>query len=412
MKRTKDKKMMYFFHPSRKLFYIFPLWLSLLTFTFMMPTPSHASDKASGWEFHRSISGAFEVRFPKKYKQKIRTLRQTKNNVIYRNEYIAEIGNDPERYKNLLYVIKVEQTIGLPLSFKTIKRIVEAKTNEYVTGMQKNGAVLRSIKKIDQNGAFGKELFFTYEENGIDMGFRVKMVHSDVSRIEQVLTGPTEQIYSYRSNDFFESLKIFDGYSTKPGDFEKEWEKHTSPRNIYTVLTPPKNDFFNFGPFEFKKSKKVEKGEMTFKDPLLNNRTYYSTFGYKMDKPFNERNIKSFLFRNHMSKYGANFASTDKLNFNVKKYKDRIIVTAGLSVIPPKSRPYANTVYFHGTFKGQYALIQELEGNKNTIMAPFMMSLLSLVDLHPERQGKPLPKTEKKDSAQKETKKKKNQTPD
>lgn len=338
-----------------------------------------------GWEYHRSKSGAFESRFPRKFKQKIRALRQNPESVIYNNEYIAQMGNDPNPNKNMLYVIKVEQTMGLTIPHWKIRKMLKAESERLVSGMEKGGAVLRSLTDIDESGMLGQEFFFTYNNNGDNVGMRIKIMHSDVSKIEQVLTGPPESMYSYRSNDFFDSLKLYDGFSDEKGTPGEGWEKNTSPRKIFTVTTPPDEKSFNLGAFEFVESPGREEGKMIFVDPVLHYETYYDVYGYKMDKMYTTGRIKAFLYNNHIAKYGVTYKSVDALKFDIKRYTDSTVVSVILKVQGLPSRSYANMVYIHGTFKGPYAMIQEVSGNNSIVSAPLFSTLISLAELHPEK---------------------------
>lgn len=367
--------------------------------------PAHSAteedDDKAGWEYHRGPSGAFEVRFPRAFKQKIKSLRLDKKDVIYSSEIVATVGENQDPRKNKVFLISVDQTFGDPISTKMVKALLKADLTRYLRSIKRSGGVLRSESDINERGVRGKELLITFNEGPNKQGMRVKIMYTDVSKIQQVLSGPASSVYAYKSNDFFESLRAYNGRPKQEGSLEEEWEKHVSPLGISTLTVPQAQKPFMDAPLQFQNSNRIEKGMMVITDPILGYKTYYVYYGYEMDKNMDADDIRTLLYSQHVAKYGSS-VTRESIKLKIKKQPDKTIVYTKMYVNPPPSAPYSDTIYLQAQFKGKYVIVQEVRGSKGHVLSPLMKSIVSLIDFHPDKAGQ----TPEQIKEQRESKKK------
>ncbi len=337
------------------------------------------------WERFESMTGVFTTKFPQKYKYKIYPFRFNEDTVAFSGEIASTLdGQDKTNEKSIL--IKVTQTFGDPLTRVEVDSILNSEARKYIKSMRSVGGVVIANESIKHNGFFGKRLYITYTENGQKYGMRMNIFLTDYSKVEQVLTGPAKTMYSYRSDDFFSSLKLHDGITSieKPAPFARGWREVTSKNNIFTVTLPPKN--LDYAPMEptLKSSKRKEYLLFEIVDPVRNQSLFYSVYSYKLKEKASYEMAKNILFSSHVTKFVKN-ASIDHLKTE-NSFVDGInVMFTKLIVSSPARFPYIDTIMLEARYKDDTVVVQEIMTTAGHARSGLPRNLMSTLKFHPEK---------------------------
>ncbi|MCB1681474.1 MAG: hypothetical protein KDI65_06025 [Alphaproteobacteria bacterium] len=376
--KSEETKMMMKYGKIRLFWVVFGIFL-LLT--------SGVAVAKINWEYHKSISGAFDARFPSNYKIRSNPLRVDEHTVIFRVEVVSEVEDDDNpNAPNKVYSIKVDQTTGKGLGKSKVNDLLARDYYKYQKFAKAMGGKIESQKDVDDFGFPGKEFYFTFEKDGVEQGMRIKVMYTDVSRVEAALSGPQSSMYSFRSNDFFDSLKLYDGAATidgKPGD---GWEEYESPLGLFTLVLPEKANTFALGPPRFVSNQMREKGRYTLKDPVLGYKTFFNFFGYKIKQKKNFDDVKTLLFAEHISKYVTN-VTRDNLKFDERMAPDDKygIISTKIRMRGLEKHPYMTAVIIQALFNDDGVVVLEYLGSYPHVESPLGKTLFSLVKFHPEK---------------------------
>ncbi len=341
-------------------------------------------DNKVKWEIHKSITEVFDVKFPKKYKYKIFPFQFNNDTIAFALEITASLDNKDAKVKEKSALIKVTQTFGDELTYRNVKNILNSETEKYKQAAKSMNGKLVINEEMKHNGFLGKKFYITYKSRGKKFGLRVMVYMTNYSKIEQVLTGPIESMYSYRSDDFFDTIKLYDGRFKKENPIGVGWIDYTSKNNIFTAVLPPKNsDFTPFAPKFFAKPKR-EIMEFEILDPVINKKVKYNIYSYKNNKPLTLKHVKKILFSKHISKFIEN-ASADNLKTNNTVLDGVTTMKTKLIISPTEKYPDVNSIFFEAKFKGDTLVIQELLTNNAHANSGLDRTLFSLMKFHPEK---------------------------
>lgn len=373
-------------HGNGKIFYLRIFFLLISIFTFAAVTAFAKKEKVR-WEYHKSVSGAFDARFPSNYKIKSSPLRVDDETVLFRVEVTSEIEDEdnPEAPKRN-YSIKVDQTLGEVIGSSKIEDLLNRDVFKFKKATKALGAKLESQQDVNIDGFIGKEFMFSFTENGAEQGLRVKVMYTDVSRVEAVLAGPQPSMYSFKANEFFNSLKLYDGNARIPGKIGEGWAEYVSPLGIFTLVLPDEKNTYALGAPKFVKEEKREQGRFSFKDPVLGHRTFFNFFGYQIQQEKNFGDVKVLLHAEHVSKYLPNFRLEDL------KFDERMATDGSHGILSTKIRlrglekyPYVTAVIIQALFNKDGIVVLEYMGSLAQVDAPLGKTLFSLVKFHPEK---------------------------
>ncbi len=368
--------------------------LSVLFAVLFTTAELHAQGKAKArsggeWEFHESVTGVFETKFPQKYKYKIFPFQFNDKGVAFSAEISSTLdGSSGTKEKSIL--IKTVQTFGDELSAMTVKKALERSANKYVRSAKSIGGYVITNEDIKFNGFLGKNIYISYTSNGEKIGLRIMVYMTNYAKVELVLTGPANTMYSYRSDDFFNSVKLFDG-RTKLSEKEMEkglgvgWITYPSPNNVFTVKLPPKNQDYAPELPRFKASPSQENMEFVITDPVLNENVFYNVSSYIGKTPYKRETALKTLFSKHISRFIENAKMSDlnveqiELNDGTQLIKTKIIVT------PKRNLPYINTIFFEIRYKDGTMVIQEFLCGPKHAPSNLHKTLFSQLEFHPDR---------------------------
>ncbi|MBI1301138.1 MAG: hypothetical protein GC137_05700 [Alphaproteobacteria bacterium] len=337
------------------------------------------------WALHKSVTGAFEVKFARDYQYRVFPLQINQDTVIFSSEISADLkSSNPDIY-NTKIIIKTVQTFGQFFAQEEIEEIFKNSVREYEITATEIGGKLTQDLEIKKDGFLGREIVISYQQDDKPYGMRIRVFLTDYSKVEQVLTGPAHVLYAYRAQDYFDSLFLKDGINRHP-ELEQAygWKKYTSPNKIYSIKLPPEN--IDFTPKEPELSIRGASDFMTYyvTDPIHKQNVNLNIRSYVARGPLNFESIKTLILSNHISKYVQN-ASKDSLNLERYTEDGVVFMKAKVGVNAPKNMPYANTLSIHAMFKGNYAVVAEYLSTLNHSQTEFDEMLFSQIDFHPEK---------------------------
>lgn len=349
----------------------------LLGFSVLFTTPPRAKaqfeidaelekqNKKEEWEHHLSLSGIFAAKFPQKYKYKLYPFRYNKEKIAFSTEIVSSLdGNTENKDKNIL--IKAVQTFGDYISIKQAKKILEQEADRYVKSAKKMGGAVLVNEEVEHNKFPGRRIYITYSDNEEKFGIRIRIYMTEYAKVEQVLTAPANVMYSYRADDFFDSLKLFDGITKldEPVEFAKGWTEYTSNNKAFTVKLPPTNSDYTPSPPEFSVSPTKEIMHFKIIDPVVGETVFYSVYSYKLKSKISYDMAKRILFTQHVKKYVEN-ASIESLETKSSINNHIYDMSARLIIAPPKNRPYLSSLLLKMRYAGDSAVVQEIVSSAN-----------------------------------------------
>ena len=355
------------------------------------------------WELHESVSKVFQTKFPSKYKYKVFPLQIDGRHVAYSTEIISALdGGEANNEKSI--VLKAVHTLGEELSYSQVKQTLEKTTRKYEHSAKVlKGAVLTN-EDMKHNGFLGKKMYISYTQNGVKYGLRLAVYMTNYAKIEQILIGPAQTMYSYRSDDFFKSIKMFDGIVKDDTPVGVGWIKYPSKNNMFTAKLPPKNSDYTPSLPVFKASPQKETMQFAFNDPVLDQRIFYTATAYKLGRKLGRSQAKKFLISQHISKFVEN-ASPENLKMKDTITDDINKMTMKLIVAPLKKTPYIRVISFDVQYVEDMMLVQEVRSSANHANSGIDRSVFSLMDFHPKKYKAHVATKEEKAAAEAEKKK-------
>ncbi|MGH1378144.1 MAG: hypothetical protein ACRBB3_04915 [Alphaproteobacteria bacterium] len=346
------------------------------------------------WRLHKSITGIFETKFPLKYKYNIFPFQFSQNEFVSSAEIISALDGNIGTKSEKSLLIKTTQTFGSELTYKEMKEILERSARRYVTSAKSiNGAVLTN-KDIKHKGFLGRDVYISYKVKGEKYGLRIRIYITNFSKIEQVLSGPAHTMYSYRSDDFFDTMTPYDGRATKENiPLGYGWIDHTSKSNIFTVKLPPQNKDYTPFPPKFTIKDGTEVMRFILVDPVTEERANYNVYSYKDKKAYAYSSVKALLFSKHVAKFVKN-VSTDSLNVKTLKVDGDDAMWIKLVITPTDQFPNITTIVLQAVYRGNVVTIQEFLSTKKNSKSALDKTFFPLMKFHPEKRNTPVKKQE------------------
>ncbi len=361
---------------------LFFLIVPLLVFS-AIPAEAQLDD----WAYLEPEYGAFEARFPKEHTAIERKIRLDENNESYLSTYSAKVK---ERGYEKTYLIKLEQKIGDRLSANMIAYALATDTAQYEKMAKSLGGELITEADLTYKEFRGKDLFLTYKDKTtkIKMGIRVRILFTDVSRLYMVVQGPADLSYSYRSNNFFDNIRLFDGRQQLKGNFADSMESYTSPKNIFTLKAPKiGNPFIEKEP-EKNETARTDSIRLAYVDPIIKYKTYYSVKSFITDETLTNLQVRALLVEDFIKVYMKN-ASPTSIRVEEISINDRKIFTAQASIPTTPENPNINFLMLEAHQKDNIVAVQEMAGTAALVLSPFALSTFAAFKFHPLRYTDP-----------------------
>ncbi len=335
------------------------------------------------WSFHESISYMFDTKFPKDYKYRIFPFQFNENTIAYGGEIVSTIDAEkPEDKKD--FVVKFIQTFGDELSAPRAKYILQKAAFRYESIAQSMNGELITNEDINVKGFLGKNLYVLYTENNQKYGLRVKIYVTNYGIVEQALIAPSRSIFSYKAEDFFNSIFLYDGRVTSEAPIGTGWEDHQAKTKTFTATLPQKNSYFMTDAPVFSMKKHNEVMNAVINDPVLENNAYFNISSYKMSAPLTQNNAQILIFKNHIKRF-AEKAAASSLNYEATKREDGTVILKTTLIISPTAKtPHVDTVTVEAQYKGDTIIVQEFVSSSSHARSDLAKTLFSLTKFTPE----------------------------
>ncbi len=354
------------------------------------------------WENHESITNAYIAKFPKEYKYNVFPFQFNKTDVAYSSEIYADLDKYDKNKTGKSVFIHSYHTFGEEMSGKRAQETLDRYIPKY-KGMAKalKGALIKNENK-NHNGYLAKEFYITYQEESSKgnsftdkTAIRVHLYATNYAIIEQVVTGSASDMFAYRFDNFFQSIKLLDGIGKSEEPIGIGWVSYTSPNSVFTIKTPPINkDYTPFKP-SAKATRNRERLGYKIIDPVVGETLHYYVTSYKLSSRPKESDIKSLLVKNHISKFVDNMKGSG-IEAKVKRSKDVTRYDTSIVVSPRRSLPYITKLIYSVEVKGKFVLVKEFFTGIYHYNSDIEKTFFTLTEFHPE-QYKHTPKKKKKD---------------
>lgn len=342
-----------------------------------IPSTYNNQEPKVQWEMHRVPGGTCDVRFPTDYKYRENFIQINPEEAYY--TYEASTENEGKTY-----AIRMEQGFGPPLALNTVRSILSAESAKYQSFAESLGGEVISDEDVKQDGFYGKEVVLSYTEKNKKHSMRVRVFLTDIGKVTILHVGTSDSIYSYRSNSFFDTIKLRDGISKRKGDPKNDgWNSYESPNKVYTARLPAVTDEYIPAPPTIKASQNKDFIGITLKDPLRGYLSFYNIYSYKMPAPITEESAKKLLATQHVVKFAPKFP-IDTLNFKISKKEDHYTMNTQVLANAAPEFPYINSIIFNAHIKGNYIVVQELISAGIYASSPLIAALIENIDFHPE----------------------------
>ena len=381
----------------RKNFLINYLALTCILSLSMSPAISYAQDhnvaragkkkEKEELEIHKSITNIFDVKFAKEYKYKIFPFQFNNDSVAYTVEIVSPMVKKISNNKNI--IVKAAQTFGSELTQKDAKIILERESEKYMQSADDIGGTVMVNEDILDNGFAGKEIYITYTDRGKKYGLRIKVYVTNFSKVEQVINAPISNIYSYKSNDFFDSIRLHDGITKKANPLGVGWVDYTAKNKIFTVTLPPVNSEYTPNPPRLStKTATSEILDFEIKDPVTEDSVFYKATSYKSKKKFGTNSVKHIIVNSHLSRF-VNGSKIKKLATEESIIDGTKILRTRLIIAPNKKFPGINVIFVEAHYKGNTLVIQEFSCASRYVKSDLHNTLFSLMKFHPDKYKAP-----------------------
>lgn len=299
----------------------------------------------------------------------------------------AVMDQRPFRNNVQTFIIQLQQTIGEGLSIEERNHLIDKALNEYQAHYEKNGAEIITREKKYFEKLPGGELYLTYNdpESGLQ-AMRIRVLFSDVSKIQQIYTGGDESAFIMRTQEFFNSLGVNIGKTKSEGNIIDDWKEYTSPLRIYSALLPEK-----VVPY-VKEDPVVKHGEtndligVVLHDPVREADMTYSITGYKSNAPLDYTSAQYLVTSKHLTRH---MRTPKGISFQkLKNSSDQFILESAFSLGSADIPEAVKTIKIRATFQGRYLMVQELVTSKALINSTIAANLMGHTLFHPDEAEK------------------------
>ncbi|MCF6318292.1 MAG: hypothetical protein L3J83_03280, partial [Proteobacteria bacterium] len=122
--------------------------------------------------------------------------------------------------------------------------ILKRESKKYLSIAKTLNAKVVTNEKIKHKGFSGHKIHMTFNSEGKKYGIRLQIFVTNQAIIEMIVTAPKENLYSYRIDDFFNSITPIDGIVEQKKPIGTGWIPITSTNNTFTVkLTPQTSEY-------------------------------------------------------------------------------------------------------------------------------------------------------------------------
>jgi hypothetical protein len=343
------------------------------------------------WIHYESETGVFKTRAPEQAQTKITNFMIGDKLAASSEETTAVIDERTSQNVIKTYIIKFDQTLGVPLndieSDIVLNQEMALYEDFYTKGYK--GVTTKKEKKTILN-SLGGELVMNFEDPKLGpQSIKIVTLVTPQTRLQQIAMGPPEMMNSFKTRDYFNSTQFFDGLTVTDKSIENEWKQARSPLNTFTYFAPtvtppyyPETAKANFNPRE-------DNIAMTFKDPVRNQPLYYNIYSYRFDVGITPDNAKTVIQEKHLKKF-VDHPSAYRFTFSQIDEQSSLIEGA-FNVSAPKGYPWIDRLTLKARLVGNALLVEEVIGSAPLVASPFAQNISKMIEFHPGNYQVPSP---------------------
>lgn len=337
--------------------------------------PAFAEDYK--WIPYNKNDDIFEVRFPSNYESISSKVHIGQNRVAFAEQLSATIDTENGLENAKSYSVEVVQTLGNPA--QEIQERVHDYIQRYLDSFVPfEGALIERNDFRDNKGLYTTDLHLTYQDpkHGT-RHVKSRIYISEIMTATQSVIGKESAIYTYRSRDFLEAMKMYDGYQKTEVPVAESWKKYTSPLGIFTVSLPPVDGLYVKKEPQIHNSERSEVILSTIHDPALRQDLTYNVFGYKFKADLDYSSAITVLLKRHLNKQNI------KLSQNAFKRPKEGVIDLIYEANPSALNNFSSYGRIRAQYDGPHMVVNEIFGPESLIASNFTKVLINHVDLHP-----------------------------
>ena len=348
---------------------------------FLIAIPLVKAQTADELTPYASETGVFQVKIPADHKTAI-TRMDTKNGTsVYSGETIATIDQRPFKNAVKSFIVKFDQTIGPGLNEKEKETLIRRELDLYENHYASMNSIVQEKTESKRGDTKTGDIYITFEDPKLGLqGVKARVLFSDATRIQQIITGPDHIMRSVKSKEFFESLFLEYGLPANPADMEETWQAHPSPLGIFTARLPPVAKPYVFEDPAIKNTDTSEILGFTVTDPVRAEKLFYRVYGYKFDDKPSFAEAEQTLLVRHIAQYLKIPEGLEiRKSFNAQNVP---LIETQYDIPGLKNYPFAKTVKLRCLFLGNVMMVQELIGSHALVDSDFAGSLFAQTEFH------------------------------
>ncbi|MCB1562260.1 MAG: hypothetical protein KDJ75_01675 [Alphaproteobacteria bacterium] len=335
----------------------------------------------NAWIDYQSITGLFRVTIPNEYKDHFSPFRIDDTKVLHSGELIATIDQRP--YKNAVknYIVKLDQTLGPNMSGSTKEKLINRELDFYQSHYESIGGVVKDRSTLNTGTSSEGEVYIAYpDKNFGKQGIIFRVVYTDVSRFQQILSGPEHVIYDKHSKIFIDSLDTAHGVTSIKKPIEEEWSRIKAPSGAFALLLPKTQPpYLAADPYVHSSGNTDIIGAL-FYDPVRFESIFYNAYGYRFGTKLTFSNAAEILLKKHIFRHKG---YTRNVNIEKIYIGEQPALRARYAIPASEEYPYANTARLEAVFTGNYILVHEIISSPSLVDAPLLETIINHTEFDP-----------------------------
>ena len=336
-------------------------------------SPPVIAAEQSSWEFVTSQTSLFRVKAPKGSSEQYQNLYMDSERSVYSGE-LSGVSNS-----NAHYTVKIDQTLGVPIRDRELGNLIHQELTYHINSFKDKEGKVSDLNEALQFGNFGGgQVRIDYNDPELgSQAFKIRILYSDTSKIQQIAIGSAKAMDTYETRDFFDSFKLFNGYKpieeTDQPLPDPPGKIYTSPLEIFQQRLPDAPSVFMTELPKFEHGEKAEHMSVRFSDPVFDQSILYNVDGYAFDIPATYQNVMRLIKERYAAKHDA---TLNKKSCQSVMDGKTPLVECSYIIKPLKDYAYISRVRLRAQFSGNYVMVHEVLGSEYFINSPFINSLI------------------------------------
>lgn len=353
--------------------------LPILTFLLCVFCASPLQAAPEDWIFTKPEHGLYKIRQPQNQKETFETFPFDPGYIAYSGKSVGTIGQKDTANGLVTYSFIHDQTIGPKFSAEDLGNLIRRELKYYIAYYQNLDANAKVVKQNDKMhfGDFAAgEVYLSFDDKNVEQirqDIRIRVVMTDVSKFVLMAQGSAKAMTSYETEDFFNTLKVYDGYQKIQNATPISWKDYTSPLGIFKMSLPEKTSIFMPEIPGIKNTPRTESMAFRFIDPVFDENIVFKIDGFESNKPVAYHNVMQLIEDRYIKKHGTvRFKDTCKQVM----VDERPQIHCSYPIKPPKGYDYMTQVRLIAQFLEKDIVIQEVKASDRFINSDFVNRML------------------------------------